>query len=171
MNNRVKELRQALDMTMEKFGERLGVKKTAISLIESGKNSVTEQMLRSICREFGVNEDWLREGKGEMFSVTRDEYIEKLSRSYGFNEFDEAIIRAYMDLDQETRDVIKNYVLKVSALYKNKEGIEEQEDIQTKIDTEVENYRKELEAEALGKGKSLASGVINASENKRVRNK
>ena len=76
LNERVKLLRKTLDLTMEKFGEKIGVKKSAISLIESGKNSLTEQMIKSICREFDVDEEWLRNGTGSMFiERTRDEEI------------------------------------------------------------------------------------------------
>ena len=64
MNERVKELRKTLNLTMEKFGDRLGVKKNSISQIESGNRSLTDQMFLAICREFSVNEDWLRTGSG-----------------------------------------------------------------------------------------------------------
>ena len=74
LNERVKELRKFLGLTMEKFGEKVGVKKSAINKIEKGDNSVTEQMAKSICREFGVSEEWLRTGTGEMFvPVTADD--------------------------------------------------------------------------------------------------
>ena len=77
-NHRVRELRKSLNLTMEKFGEPLGVKKAAISNIENGTRNLTEQMLIAICREFNVNEDWLRNGIGEMFiPLTRDEQIEE----------------------------------------------------------------------------------------------
>ena len=62
VNERVREIRKSVKLTMEKFGERLGVGKVAISCIESGKNNVTEQMIKSICREFGYREEWLRDG-------------------------------------------------------------------------------------------------------------
>lgn len=68
---RVKELRKFLGLSGEKFGEKLGVKKNAISQIETGRNSLTDQMFKSICREFQVNEEWLRNGTGEMF-ITHD---------------------------------------------------------------------------------------------------
>lgn len=66
-NERVKELRKKLGLTLEAFGKRVGVGKSAISDIERGRNSVTDQMRRSICREFGVSESWLRTGDGDMF--------------------------------------------------------------------------------------------------------
>lgn len=67
INERIKELRIALGLSGEKFGEKLGVTKVAISNIERGNRNLTEQMFKSICREFKVNEDWLRTGEGEMF--------------------------------------------------------------------------------------------------------
>lgn len=52
---------------MEKFGERVGVTKTAISKIEKNERNTTDQMFKSICREFNVNPEWLRNGTGDMF--------------------------------------------------------------------------------------------------------
>lgn len=80
-NERVKELRKSLGLTQEKFGERVGVKKNTISQIESGVNGVTDQLRLSVCREFNVNEDWLRTGEGEMF-VESDE-DEEIARFLG----------------------------------------------------------------------------------------
>jgi len=62
VNERVREIRKTEKLTLEKFGEKLGVGKTAISSIEHGINGVTDQMIKSICREFGYNEEWLRDG-------------------------------------------------------------------------------------------------------------
>lgn len=68
MNERLKELRKTQGLTMEKFGEKLGVGKTAISKLENGERNLTDQMIKSICREFNVSEEWLRNGTGEMFA-------------------------------------------------------------------------------------------------------
>lgn len=76
MNERIKELRKELGLTLEKFGERLGVTKTAISRLESGERGITDQMFKSICREFNVSENWLRTGEGEMYiPQTRNQEI------------------------------------------------------------------------------------------------
>lgn len=66
MNQRIKELRNKMGLSMEKFGARIGLTRSAISKIESGSNP-SEQTIISICREFNINEDWLRFGKGEMY--------------------------------------------------------------------------------------------------------
>lgn len=77
---RVREVRKTLGLTLEKFGERLGLKKNAISQIETGKNSLTEQNTKAICREFGVDYIWLTTGEGEMFVDSDDDFIERIDR-------------------------------------------------------------------------------------------
>ncbi len=62
VNERIKELRISQGLTMEQFGERIGIKRSSISLIESGKNNPSDQTIMLICREFGYNEEWLRDG-------------------------------------------------------------------------------------------------------------
>ena len=66
MNERFKEVRKTLGLTQSEFGKSLGISNTAISKIEKGENNVSESNIISICREFGVNEEWLRTGvRGE----------------------------------------------------------------------------------------------------------
>lgn len=77
---RVREIRKSLGLTLEKFGEKLGVKKNAISQIETGRNSLTDQMTKAICREFCVDYIWLTTGEGEMFVDSDDDFIEKIDR-------------------------------------------------------------------------------------------
>ena len=54
-------------MTQDEFGNKLGIKKSAVSKIEKGENNATDQMIKLMVKEFGVNEDWIRTGNGEMF--------------------------------------------------------------------------------------------------------
>ena len=77
---RIKEIRKSLNLTLEKFGEKIGVTKTAISRIEKGERGCTEQMTKAICREFGVDYIWLTTGEGEMFVDSDDDFIEKIDR-------------------------------------------------------------------------------------------
>lgn len=76
MNERIKELREALGLSQEALGTRVGVTRGAISRLENGSNSVTPSMVLAICREFNVNEEWLRHGTGEMFNnLSQDEEL------------------------------------------------------------------------------------------------
>lgn len=77
---RIKEVRNTLGLTLEKFGDRLGVTKVAISNIEKGNRNLTEQMTKAICREFNVDYMWLTTGDGEMFIDNDDDFIERIDR-------------------------------------------------------------------------------------------
>ena len=70
MNNRIKELRKSLGLTGADFGDKIGITKASVSKLEGGVTNPSEQTIRSICREFGVNEVWLRTGEGEPFLAT-----------------------------------------------------------------------------------------------------
>lgn len=77
---RIREVRNALGLTLEKFGDRLGVTKVAISNLEKCNRNLTEQMAKAICREFNVDYMWLTTGDGEMFIDTDDDFIERIDR-------------------------------------------------------------------------------------------
>lgn len=91
---RVKEVRKTLDLTLEKFGEQLGVTKVAISNIEKGNRNLTDQMSKAICREFNVSEEWLRDGTGDMFvDLSRDL---QLARFFGEVQIDEGFKKRFI---------------------------------------------------------------------------
>lgn len=77
---RIREVRNTLGLTLEKFGDRLGVTKVAISNIEKGNRNLTEQMTKAICREFNVDYMWLTTGDGEVFIDNDDDFIERIDR-------------------------------------------------------------------------------------------
>lgn len=84
-NERVREVRKTLGMTQQAFGDALGVKPNAISMIESGVNALSEQVRRGIMREYGVREEWLRDGTGAMFvEKSRDEEIDAFFHAISF---------------------------------------------------------------------------------------
>lgn len=104
---RVKEIRKSLGLTLEKFGEKLGVTKTTISRIEKGVNNLTEQMTVSICREYDVNYDYLMYGEGNMFSDLPQTIIEELAAQFELSDFDKSIIEMYVSLPEDFRKLIK----------------------------------------------------------------
>lgn len=109
-SERVKEIRKTLDLTMEKFGEKLGVGKTAISNIESGNRNLTEQMSKAICREYNVNYDYLMYGEGEMFDDLPQTIVDELCTQYELNDFDKALVEMYVSLPAESCERIKEYM-------------------------------------------------------------
>ena len=121
---RVKAIRKELGLTLEKFGEKVGVGKTAISRIENGSNGLTEQMAKSICREFDVDYFWLTEGKGEMFIEKTDEIIDQVADEYKLSDIDKAIVKAYVETNDEGREYIRNYFLKIAENLNTKKDSE-----------------------------------------------
>lgn len=118
MKERIKELRKTLDLTLEEFGNKIGVTKTTISRIENGVNSVTNQMLTSICREFNVNEEWLRTGEGDMFvPLTRSEAIAEFAGSLMKEEdasFKKRLIEALAKLNEQEWEVLEGIARKLT---------------------------------------------------------
>lgn len=114
---RVREIRKALGLTLEKFGEHLGVGKTAISGIETGRRNLTEQMTKSICREFGVDYMWLTTGDGEMFVESDDDFMEKIDRIMaGENDARKNMIKTLLnasDADIEALDNLIDYYIEL----------------------------------------------------------
>lgn len=112
---RIKDVRNSLGLTLEKFGEKLGVTKTAISRLEKSERSLTEQMAKSICREFSVDYMWLTTGEGEMFVETDDDFFERIDRIMaGENETRKNMIKMLLyasDDDIEAFDRLVDYYI------------------------------------------------------------
>lgn len=107
---RVNEVRKSLGLTLEKFGEKLGVTKTTISRIEKGVNNLTDQMAISICREYNVNYDFLMYGEGEMFDDLPQTIVDELCAQYDLNDFDKVLVEMYVSLPVGSRERIKEYM-------------------------------------------------------------
>lgn len=104
---RIKAIRKELGLTLEKFGEKLGVTKTTISRIEKGVNNLTDQMARSVCREYNVDYDFLMYGEGEMFTDLPKTIVDELCMQFDLDDFDRAVVEMYLDLPAELRQAIK----------------------------------------------------------------
>ena len=101
-NERVKEIRKTLGLTLEKFGERIGVTRGSMSNIENGNRNLNEQMTKSICREFSVDYMWLTTGEGEMFIDTDDDFIERIDRIMaGEDEARKNLFKFMLELSDE----------------------------------------------------------------------
>ena len=113
---RVNAVRRAKGMTMEQFGERIGIQKSAISKIEKDRVNLSDQTVRSICREFSVNEVWLRTGEGgddNMFTkISADDRFSlnlgKLSQSD--NEFAKNMLNAIAETEPEKLKIIEDFM-------------------------------------------------------------
>lgn len=104
MQRRIKELRKHLHMTQTQFGERVGVKGNTVTGYETGLRNPTDAVIKSICREFGASETWLRTGDGEMFVESPDNVVDAVAEKLDLNDFERMILSAYVQLPKQLRD-------------------------------------------------------------------
>ncbi len=119
MNERLKLLRNTLKISQELFAKKIKLTRSAISNYEKGTRNITNRVISDICREFNVNEEWFRNGNGEMFididTISMDEYLKQHKAS----DLEVYILRAYFNIPFEERqhlidtfktDLMKNYI-------------------------------------------------------------
>ena len=106
MNERLVLLRNTLKLTGAKFGERIGIKKSTVSGLENGTANLTDRMLKSICREFNVNEEWLRNGTGEMFNKETTFSLDDYAKNNNLTDIEKKLIVGFMGLDPEIREAV-----------------------------------------------------------------
>lgn len=109
---RVREIRKCLGLTLERFGEKLGVKKAAMSCIENGVNGLTDQMAKAICREYNVSYDYLINGDGEMFDSLPQTILDELCAQYDLSDFDRMLVEMYVNLPQDLRKQAEDCITK-----------------------------------------------------------
>ena len=119
INNRIKEIRKSLDMTQQTFGEKVGLSRNYIAMIEIGERVPSDRTLKDICREYSVNEYWLRTGNGEMFvEQSMEEEIAAFARkiiNYGSESFQARFISALSKLDEPGWEVLKQIADNMAA--------------------------------------------------------
>lgn len=112
VGKRIKELRThpSVNLTQTKFGERIGLGQTAIGMYENEQRNVAEQTIILISKEFGVSDEWLRTGKGDMFVQSDDSLFDRFIDENGLDALDAAIIRAFVKLPAASRHAVASAV-------------------------------------------------------------
>jgi transcriptional regulator with XRE-family HTH domain len=104
MKERLKILRKSLGLTQGKFGEKIGMSDVAISHMESGRTALSKQNIRLICLTFGVNEEWLEKGVGDMMD---DEAL--------LTEGEKRLLALFRQLSPKARELLIEYAEKLLA--------------------------------------------------------
>lgn len=122
---RVKLIRKSerVNLTLEKFGEKIGMKKNSVSQIENDINNLTEQMAKAICREFNVDYIWLTTGEGEMFIETDEDFTERIDRIMaGEDDARKNLFKFMLDVLSDEDVIALNRIIKKAVEYaKDKE--------------------------------------------------
>lgn len=120
-NDRLKDLRQTLNLSQEAFGSKLGVTKSTISIIEKGKNKLTDQMAKLICRTFNVDYFWLTEGTGEMFTALPETLFDELADEYHLDREYKVILKTFLQAPDDQKECIKNFLLTLAENLQKKD--------------------------------------------------
>jgi len=115
IGDRLKRLRKELDLTQEAFASRIGSVQNTITGYESGRRNPSAPVISLICREFDVNEEWLRSGTGEMFAPESNDELEALAKKYNLSNADQVLIEKYVNLKSGSRETIINFMIDVVA--------------------------------------------------------
>lgn len=114
MNERLKKLRKALDLTQQEFADRIGIKRNSFANYETGRNTPIDAIIVSICKEFNVNENWLRTGKGDMFIELS--YSDEIAQFVGQlmteedDSFKKRLISGLATLDENGWKVLEDFL-------------------------------------------------------------
>lgn len=103
MNERIKEIRNAFKLTQQEFADRIKVKRNTVATYEMGRSIPSDSAIALICKEFNVNEEWLRSGNGEMFKArTKEQEIGAFvsdTMALGDENFQKKLVLALSRLD------------------------------------------------------------------------
>ena len=120
MNDRFSIVRKHLNLTAEEFGTKIGVARSTISGIETGARQPSNQVINSICREFNVNEQWLRTGEGEMFNdLSREQEIIKFVTSLMTDSDDDIRKSTILAMSQLTDEQWAAWAAFIDKLYES----------------------------------------------------
>lgn len=118
MNERLKKLRKDLDLTQQEFSDKIGIKRNTLATYEAGRNKPIDAVVNLICREFNVNEEWLRDGQGDMFkSLDRQDQIAQLTADLFKGEkdsFKERLILALAGLNESEWELLEQIAEKIA---------------------------------------------------------
>ena len=113
MNERIKEIRKELGLTQKDFAEKIRVAPNSIARYELGDRNPSDAIVNSICREFNINEEWLRTGQGEKYNInTTTDYLYGKAMAKN-NDFQMRLLNAILQLDDSELETIEKLVEKL----------------------------------------------------------
>ena len=113
MKNRIKEIRTEVGKSQTDFAKKISVSRSAVCKMESGENLPSDQTIHLICKEFNVNEDWLRYGTGEMFvnkSLEQELIDFTADMLLGGDDFKKRLISGLAKLSDEQWDMLESLI-------------------------------------------------------------
>lgn len=166
MLQRLKKLRKTLKLNQTLFGKRIGMSQPGYAQIEKGSRSLNDRLIKLICIEFNVNEEWFRTGTGDMFAKTEDDLFEAFAEKYKLDEQEQALARYCLSMTHEERQLLIKHILNMADAIRGKQKFSQalKPDKELSVDEKLERLRPQLEAAQKGKI-STASTTTNSPDN------
>ena len=118
LKDRFKELRKELNVTQQEFADKLKISRNFVAQIEMGSKVPSDRTIDDVCREFNVNEEWLRTGNGDMFIPgIKDKQISAMLADVmksGEDSFRHRLVSALARLDDEGWDNLEKLIDMIS---------------------------------------------------------
>ena len=166
MKDRIRKIRRESDLTQQEFADRLKIGRNNIAGYETGKRSPSDAVISLICREFNVNETWLRTGEGEMFAPAPNTEMELLAKKYHLNDDMCLLVERIVSLKPELQTAVLDFIMDTATILMNRRAAASVAPAQQEIDIDaaVADYRRQLELEARQAAGSAASTITDTKK-------
>lgn len=161
LNEQLKKVRKALNLTQTKFAKEIGLSQTSLGMIEVGDRKVQDRHIKTICSIFNVNEDWFRTGKGEMFNKKNDNFLDQMTKKYNLSPVEAQIADYCLNLSSEERAGILKHILNIAHIIQHNNSIDSINIQDTKLTKEekLKILSKQLDAEEKGEILEVSTGI------------
>lgn len=109
LSERIRQLRESLGLSQTAFGSRLGVSRDVVNNLERGRVEIKEHVVKLICSEYHVSEDWLRTGSGPIYNEHEAFSLDQFAREHGATQLELEIIKVYFELDPALRRAVLDH--------------------------------------------------------------
>lgn len=155
IGERIGELIEALRIKKVRFAERLKIDQSYVTQLTTGKRKPSDRTISDICREFNVQEEWLRNGSGKMFIDFTEDEFSKAAAALSNDMFVRSLIVEYWKLDEDNKQLFRNFIHKLSENMKEQEHSEKEKTVE-----ELEEEYKKSRLNSASKTTSFASNTI-----------
>ena len=121
IGERIKKVRKDKDLTQQLFAEKIGTTANVLTNYETGRRNPSSSVINNICKTFNVNEEWLRDGTGEMYGPKPTAALELLALDHDLTSGDYLLIEKFLNLKPEIRRALIDYIREVAAAIVNSE--------------------------------------------------
>ncbi|WP_297995505.1 helix-turn-helix domain-containing protein [uncultured Clostridium sp.] len=110
ISERIKFLRKSiLNLNQDDFSKKIGISRSNVANIEVGRINITDRTIVDICREFNINESWIRNGEGEIFAEPNTFSLDEYLKQQGATKLEIEIVKNYFNIPKEIRGTVLEY--------------------------------------------------------------